>query len=73
MVNDIVEMKFQADYYDGLSASAKPVLVRVIEHTKNISFEVADESLVFNFADLEVQAKLGSGKTRNRFTQWRQT
>jgi Zn-dependent protease with chaperone function len=55
-------MKFQADYYDGLSASAKPVLVRVTEYTKNISFEVSDESLVFNFADLEVQAKLGATK-----------
>lgn len=55
-------MKFQADYYDGLSASAKPVLVRVTEHAKNISFEVADETLVFNFADLEIQAKLGATK-----------
>ncbi len=56
------EMKFQADYYDGLSASAKPVLVRVTEHAKNISFEVADDTLVFNFADLEIQAKLGATK-----------
>jgi Zn-dependent protease with chaperone function len=62
VVNDIVEMKFQADYYDGLSACAKPVLVRVIEHTKNISFELADESFVFNFVDLNVQAKLGATK-----------
>ena len=55
-------MKFQADYYDGLSASAKPVLVRVREHAKNIAFEVAGETLTFNFADLEVQAKLGTTK-----------
>jgi Zn-dependent protease with chaperone function len=55
-------MKFQADYYDGISAIAKPVLVKVIEHAKNISFEVADENLIFNFADLEVQAKLGATK-----------
>jgi Zn-dependent protease with chaperone function len=56
------EMKFQADYYDGLSASAKPVLVRVTEHAKHISFELADENLIFNFADLDVQAKLGATK-----------
>jgi Zn-dependent protease with chaperone function len=56
------EMKFQADYYDGLSANAKPVLVRVTEHDKNISFELADETLTYKFADLDVQAKLGSTK-----------
>ncbi len=56
------EMKFQADYYDGLSASAKPVLVRVTEHAKHISFEVTDEYLEFNFADLDMQAKLGTTK-----------
>lgn len=55
-------MKFQADYYDGLSARAKPVLVRVTEHAKNIGFEIDDENLVFNFADLDVQAKLGATK-----------
>ena len=55
-------MKFQADYYDGLSANAKPVLVRVREHAKNISFELADETLIYKFADLDVQAKLGSTK-----------
>lgn len=55
-------MKFQADYYDGLSARAKSVLVRVAEHAKSIAFEVESETLTFDFADLEVQAKLGATK-----------
>jgi Zn-dependent protease with chaperone function len=55
-------MKFQADYYDGLSARAKPVLVRVAEHAKSIAFEMEGETLTFDFADLAVQAKLGATK-----------
>ncbi len=53
-------MSFQADYFDGLSARHKPVLVRVAGHAKNISFEINGETIVFNLADLHVQAKLGA-------------
>lgn len=52
-------MAFQAEYFDGVSARAQPVLVRVAAHTKNIAFEVNGETLVFAMADLDVQAKLG--------------
>jgi Zn-dependent protease with chaperone function len=52
-------MSFQADYFDGLSARHKPVLVWVSEHVKNISFDVDGETLTFDLVDLEVQAKLG--------------
>lgn len=55
-------MSFQANYFDGIRASHKPVLVRVAEHVKQIAFEVDGETLTFNLADLEVQAKLGSAK-----------
>lgn len=55
-------MSFQADYFDGIKASHKPVLVRVLEHAKQISFDVDGETLSFSLADLEVQAKLGSAK-----------
>lgn len=55
-------MSFQANYFDGLKASHKPVLVRVVGHVKQIVFDVDDEKLTFNLADLEVQAKLGSAK-----------
>lgn len=55
-------MSFQADYFDGLKASHKPVLVRVAEHAKQIVFDVDGDTLTFNLADLEVQAKLGSTK-----------
>jgi Zn-dependent protease with chaperone function len=55
-------LSFNADYFNGLKARHEPVLVRVAEHAKNISFESNGETLSFNFADLEVQAKLGSAK-----------
>ena len=55
-------MSFQADYFDGIKASQKLVLVRVVEHNKQISFDVDGELLSFNLADIEVQAKLGSAK-----------
>ncbi len=55
-------MSFQANYFDGKKASHKPVLVRVVEHTKQIAFDVDGETLAFKLADLEVQAKLGSAK-----------
>ena len=55
-------MAFQAEYFDGVSARAQPVLVRVAEHAKNIAFEANGETLVFAMANLDVQAKLGSAK-----------
>ncbi len=55
-------MSFQANYFDGLSSRAKPVLVRVAEHAKNITFEADGEKLTFNLIDLNVQAKLGTAK-----------
>jgi hypothetical protein len=55
-------MSFQADYFDGMSAACKPVLVRVAGHAKNINFDVNGETIAFNFIDLEVQSKLGSAK-----------
>lgn len=45
-----------------MRASHKPVLVRVAEHANQIVFAVDGETLTFNLADLEVQAKLGSAK-----------
>ena len=55
-------MSFQSDYFDGISARHKPVTVRVAEHSKNMSFDVDGETLTFNWADLDVQAKLGAAK-----------
>jgi Zn-dependent protease with chaperone function len=55
-------VSFQADYFDGLRAACKPISVRVSGHAKNITFEENGENLIFNFADLEVQAKLGTAK-----------
>jgi Zn-dependent protease with chaperone function len=55
-------LSFQADYFDGLKARQKPVLVRVAGHGKNIAFDVNGETLTFNFVDLHVQSKLGSAK-----------
>ncbi len=56
-------MSFQANYYDGLSARAKPVLVSVgLEATPHISFDVEGETHTFIFADCDVQARLGAAK-----------
>ncbi|HNV89118.1 MAG TPA: M48 family metallopeptidase [Methylotenera sp.] len=55
-------MTFQADYFDGVNARHKPVLVRVAGHAKNIAFEINGETLVFALADLDVQARLGGAK-----------
>jgi len=55
-------MTFQANYFDGLSSRAKPVLVGVSERAKNITFEADGEKLSFNLIDLNVQAKLGEAK-----------
>ena len=55
-------MSFQANYFDGIKASYKPVLVSVSGQAKQIAFDVDGEELSFNFADIHVQAKLGSTK-----------
>ena len=55
-------MTFQADYFDGLSARAKPVLVRVLADTKQLAFDVVGYTYTFELADLQVQAKLGKAK-----------
>jgi Zn-dependent protease with chaperone function len=56
-------MSFQANYFDGLSARAKPVLVRVaLDTPPHISFDVEGETHTFIFADCDVQAKLGAAK-----------
>lgn len=55
-------MTFQADYFDGISARSKPVLVALDVHAKNIAFDVDGETLSFQLSDLDIQAKLGSGK-----------
>ena len=55
-------MHFQADYFDGLSARAKPVTVRVLADTKQLAFDVAGHTHTFALADIEVQAKLGAAK-----------
>jgi Zn-dependent protease with chaperone function len=56
------QVSFQANYFDGIKASHKPVLVRVTEHSKQIAFEVNGEELSFNLVDIEVQSKLASAK-----------
>lgn len=55
-------MTFYADYYDGVSSRAQPVLVRVLADAQQIAFEVNGETLSFNFVDCDVQAKLGAAK-----------
>ena len=55
-------LSFQADYFDGLSARHRQVTVRVVEQSKNISFDVDGEILTFNLSNLDVQAKLGAVK-----------
>jgi Zn-dependent protease with chaperone function len=56
-------VSFQANYYDGLSARAKPVLVRVaLDATPHISFDVEGETQTFILTDCDVQAKLGGAK-----------
>lgn len=55
-------MTFQADYFDGISARAQPVLVRVLADRKQITFEANGESLKFSIEDCEVQAKLGNAR-----------
>ncbi len=55
-------MTFQADYFDGLSARAKPVLVRVLANTKQLAFDVEGHTYTFALTDINVQAKLGGAK-----------
>lgn len=55
-------MTFQADYFDGLSARAKPVLVRILADTKQLAFDVEGYTHTFALSDINVQAKLGMAK-----------
>lgn len=56
-------MTFQADYFDGQSARAKPVLVRTLATPMpHITFEINQETLSFALKDCDVQAKLGKAK-----------
>jgi Zn-dependent protease with chaperone function len=56
-------VSFQADYFDGLSARAKPVTVRVqASPHPHLAFEIAYETLTFSLADCDVQPKLGKAK-----------
>ena len=55
-------MTFQADYFDGLSARAKLVTVRVLTDTKQLTFDVEGYTHTFALADIDVQAKLGGAK-----------
>lgn len=51
---------FLAEYYDGLSASAKSVTVEV--KSGHLQFIVEGKQLRYAFAEVEVQAKLGAAK-----------
>ncbi len=55
-------MTFQADYFDGVSARAQPVLVRVLANSQQIAFDVNAETLTFSFDSCDVQARLGTAK-----------
>ena len=55
-------MTFQADYFDGLSARAKVVMVRVLTETKQLTFDIEGFTHTFALADITVQAKLGAAK-----------
>ena len=55
-------MTFQANYFDGLSARAKLVTVRVLAETKQLAFDVEGHTHTFALADIDVQAKLGAAK-----------
>lgn len=51
---------FQADYFDGLSARAIPVWVKV--HDSKLSVNVEGEARDFELSSIEVQARLGSSR-----------
>jgi Zn-dependent protease with chaperone function len=57
-------MAFQADYFDGLTARAKAVLVTIAAETTSpaLSFDFEEAKLSFNLADIDIQAKLGAAK-----------
>jgi Zn-dependent protease with chaperone function len=56
-------MPFQADYFDGLSARAKAVLVTVATETSPaIVFNTEGAELVFSLSEIDIQAKLGAAK-----------
>ena len=55
-------MTFQATYFDGLSARHTQVTVRVVADLKQLSFAVNNETLIFDFTDIDVQAQLGSAR-----------
>lgn len=55
-------MTFEAEYFDGISARAQPVLVRVLADTQQIAFDVNAETLTFGFKSCDIQAKLGAAK-----------
>lgn len=53
-------MAFSADFFDGISARAQPVLVRVSGDALN--FDMDGETLTYKLAYIDVQAKLGKAK-----------
>ena len=53
-------MTFSANFFDGISARAQPVLVRVAADALN--FDVEGETLTYKLAYIDVQAKLGRAK-----------
>ena len=55
-------MTFQADYFDGLNARAKLVMVRVLVETKQLTFDIEGITHTFALTDITVQAKLGAAK-----------
>lgn len=55
-------MTFRADYFDGISARTKSVLVTLDASAKGIMFDVDGETLRFAISDLDIQARLGASK-----------
>jgi hypothetical protein len=57
-------MSFQADYFDGLTARARAVLVAIAIGGANptLSFDSEDTQLTFSLAEIDIQAKLGAAK-----------
>jgi Zn-dependent protease with chaperone function len=53
-------MAFSADFFDGMSARAQPVMVRVLGDA--LSFELDGETLNYKLACIDVQAKLGKAR-----------
>jgi Zn-dependent protease with chaperone function len=56
-------MSFQADYFDGLSARAKSVLITVATGTNpTLCIDSEGAGLTFSLAEIDIQAKLGAAK-----------